>query len=206
LHAKVLEAIETRYADRLEEHVEHLAYHALNGEQWEKAAAYLYLAGRRAIDRSAFAEAVRNFDYALDVHARLPSSHEAVGRAIDTRFGLRIALLATGNFDRIRDLLAEAEKLAAEIRDPQRLARIGLSVQGDLDPAVEKGRQGRSIAASIDDRALRAMSGFALGQACWFSGQFREALSIIAADLESLRSEMRHHGHQTTGAVSVLSI
>jgi len=212
LHAKVLEAIETRYADRLEEHVEHLAYHALNGEQWEKAAAYLYLAGRRAIDRSAFAEAVRNFDYALDVHARLPSSPESVGRAIDTRFGLRIALLATGHFDRIRDLLSEAEKLAASIDDRQRLARISidqaiiLSVQGDLDTAVEKGRQGRSIAASIDDRALRAMSGFALGQACWFSGQFREALSIIAADLGSLRTEMRHHGHQTTGAVSVLSI
>jgi len=40
LHAQVVEAIERLYADRLTEHVERLAYHALSGEEWSKTVAY----------------------------------------------------------------------------------------------------------------------------------------------------------------------
>ena len=38
LHARIVEAIETLHGDRLAEHVERLAHHALRGEVWEKAA------------------------------------------------------------------------------------------------------------------------------------------------------------------------
>ena len=212
LHAKVLEAIETRYADRLEEHVERLAYHALNGEQWDKAAAYLYLAGRRAIERSAFSEAVRNFEFALGAQAHLEHTPESVGRAIDTRFGLRIALGASGNLHRVRDMLVEAERLASSIGDNHRLARISidqaifLGIQGDVDEAIEKARRGRDIANAIGDQDLAVVGGFALGQTHWFRGDLVEAINTIEGDLDRLRGEWRHRGHQTTGAISVLSI
>ena len=35
LHARIVDAIEALYADRLAEHVERLAHHALRGEQWK---------------------------------------------------------------------------------------------------------------------------------------------------------------------------
>jgi hypothetical protein len=45
LHARIVEGLEVRYADRLAEQVERLAYHAIRGEVWEKAVAYCQQAG-----------------------------------------------------------------------------------------------------------------------------------------------------------------
>ena len=49
LHARIVEAIEALYPERLAEHVERLAHHALRGEVWEKAVAYLRQAGAKAM-------------------------------------------------------------------------------------------------------------------------------------------------------------
>ena len=58
LHARIVGAIERFYPDRLTEHVERLAHHAVRGEMWEKAVAYLRQAGAKALARSANREAV----------------------------------------------------------------------------------------------------------------------------------------------------
>ena len=65
LHARIVEAIERLYPDRLAEQVERLAHHALRGEDWEKAVTYLQQAGAKALARSAHREAVRCFEEAL---------------------------------------------------------------------------------------------------------------------------------------------
>ena len=44
LHARIIEAIETLYADRLAEWRDWLAYHVVRGEVWSKAPAYFHLA------------------------------------------------------------------------------------------------------------------------------------------------------------------
>ena len=41
LHARIVVAIEQLHGDRLAEHVERLAHHALRGEVWDKAVNYL---------------------------------------------------------------------------------------------------------------------------------------------------------------------
>ena len=45
LHARIVDAIEALYPERLAEHVERLAHHAFRGEVWEKAVTYLRQAG-----------------------------------------------------------------------------------------------------------------------------------------------------------------
>jgi hypothetical protein len=52
LHARLVEAIERLYPDRLPEQVENVAHHAFRGEVWDKALAYLRQAGARALARS----------------------------------------------------------------------------------------------------------------------------------------------------------
>ena len=54
LHARIVRAIERLYPDRLAEHVERLAHHALRAELWEQAADYSHQAGNRARTRSAY--------------------------------------------------------------------------------------------------------------------------------------------------------
>src|SRR5687767_15242029 len=53
LHARIVETIEHLYPDRLTEHVERLAHHAVRAEAWGKAVSYLRQAGARAFARSA---------------------------------------------------------------------------------------------------------------------------------------------------------
>src|SRR5262249_51987064 len=45
LHARIVEALQALVGDRLAEHVERLAQHALRGEVWEKALVYFRQAG-----------------------------------------------------------------------------------------------------------------------------------------------------------------
>jgi class 3 adenylate cyclase len=47
LHARIVEALEALAGERMAEQVEPLAYHALRGEVWDKALAYLRQRGRR---------------------------------------------------------------------------------------------------------------------------------------------------------------
>ena len=56
IHARVVDAMEKLYADRLGEQVERLAYHAVRGELKEKAVHYLRQAGAKAAARSALAD------------------------------------------------------------------------------------------------------------------------------------------------------
>src|SRR5262249_33301708 len=65
LHGKVVEAIERIFADRAAEYVEHLAHHAFQSGLWDKAAAYLRLAGARVPGRWSLREAVGYFEQAL---------------------------------------------------------------------------------------------------------------------------------------------
>src|SRR5439155_14577526 len=61
LHARIVEAFERIYADRLADHAEPLADHALRGEVWDKALAYCQQAGEKTMARSAHHEAVGYF-------------------------------------------------------------------------------------------------------------------------------------------------
>ena len=65
LHARITEAIETLYPERLTELVECLAHHAFAGRALGKALTYLRQAGAKAAARSALREAASYFEQAL---------------------------------------------------------------------------------------------------------------------------------------------
>ena len=74
LHARIVGAIERFYPDRLAEHVEGLAHHAVRGAMWERAVRYLRQAGEKAVARSANREAIALFEQALAANScpRIP--------------------------------------------------------------------------------------------------------------------------------------
>src|SRR5262249_4460007 len=57
-NAAIGEALEPLAGDRLADHVERLADHAVRGEVWDKALVYCRQAGAKAMERSASREAV----------------------------------------------------------------------------------------------------------------------------------------------------
>ena len=124
LHGRIVAAIEQREADRLADHVERLAHHALRGEVWDKAVAYCRQAGDKALARSASREAVTCFEQALVALAHLPERRERDEQAIDIRFGLRHALGMLREYGRILTYLREAEGLAQALGDQHRLGWV----------------------------------------------------------------------------------
>ena len=120
LHARIVEAIERLYPDRLDEHVERLAHHALRGECWEKALSYSRQAGHKGVARSANREAVAFFEQALAALEHLPETRDTLEQAIDLRLDLRQPLLPLGEFEQIlepppssRDHCRDSERSAA---------------------------------------------------------------------------------------------
>ena len=56
----------------LEEFYEMLAYHFVQAEVWDRAVIYLREAGQRAMNKSAYMEAITNLSKALEIFQRLP--------------------------------------------------------------------------------------------------------------------------------------
>ena len=65
MHFLVAQALENIFPERTQEFCGFLAYHYLNSGQIQNAAAYLFLAGRNAMDRGAYLEASQNLSQAL---------------------------------------------------------------------------------------------------------------------------------------------
>jgi class 3 adenylate cyclase len=94
LHARIVEAIERLYADRIAEQVELLAHHALRGRVLEKAVHYLHQAGAKAAARSANRAAIDFFQQALTVLEELPQTPETLSKALDIRIALGTPLIS----------------------------------------------------------------------------------------------------------------
>ncbi len=192
LHASVMGGIERVHADRLAEHVEGLAHHALRGEVWPKAVAYLRQAGAKAASRAANREAVMLFEQALAALGRLPEGRESMERGIDLRLDLRPPLLQMGQLERVLALSHEAEGMAEKLGDEERLARVYTYLinyyylKGDPELAIEYGERCLRIGEAARDPALQALARGYLGYSCHAQGQYRRAEDILRQNVEAL--------------------
>jgi len=185
LHTRIVEAIERLHPDRLAEHAERLAHHAVRGEEWEKAVRYLRQAGSRAAGRAANREAVTYFEHALTALACLPPDRRLAEAGVDIRLDLRSSLGQLGQHGRIAEYLAEAERLATAIGDQPRLGRVHALVSdcfrllGDQKSAIEVGQQALDIAQMLGDRPLEVTANTFLGMAHQARGAYGEAIGLF---------------------------
>jgi class 3 adenylate cyclase/tetratricopeptide (TPR) repeat protein len=211
LHTSMVGVIEQLYHDRLEQHVERLALHALRGEQWLKAVSYGRDAGAKALARSAHPEAVVSFEQALEALGHLPESREVVEQAVDLRFNLRNSLWPLGELTRLVKHLREAEALARSLGDERRLGQLTAYMSqffawmGEHDKAVESGCQTQTIAERLGDFSLQIAANFRLGQAYYAMGEYRPGLIVLRANIQELTAERASQRFGQTGLPSVLS-
>ena len=198
LHARIVEALEALYPDRLAEPVDRLAHHALRGEVWDKALTYGRQAGARAAARSAHREAVACFEQALTALAHLPEHRDTLEQAIDLRFDLRTALLPLGEEARIFDHMRDAEVLAERLGDPQRLGQITsylcihFSAMGEYDRAIAAGQRTLALATSSSAFDVQVAAQTTLGQVYYTGGDFRQGLEVARQAMTLLTGEQRY--------------
>ena len=144
LHAQIVDAIERLYPDRLDEHVERLAHHALRGEAWGKAVAYADAARGKALARLAYGEETVSARAQRARDFRTPVDPEL---AIDLRMGIGPFFQSAGANRPLLEQYVIAETIARAIQDDARLSKIhalmiaALSGLGEYDRAIEVGQR-----------------------------------------------------------------
>jgi tetratricopeptide (TPR) repeat protein len=198
IHARVVNAMEDLYADRLGEQVERLANHAVRGELKEKAVHYLRQAGAKAAARSAIADARARFEHALDVLKSLPESQAAMEQAFEIRLELRPVLRQVGEVRQMLEHLREAEALAERLKDDRLRGRVCglmttvLSTLNELDEAILTGTRAQDIARCIGDLRLGVVATSCLEQAYYYRGEYEHVVEIATENLAVLPAEWAH--------------
>ena len=161
-HARIVEAIEKLYSDRIYEQIELLAHHAFRGELWEKAVDYLHQAGKKAAGHSATREAIAYFEQALDALKHLPEDHSTIEKAINIRVDLGPALVSTKGFPatEVEENYTRARILCEQFGETPQLFPVlwGLArmhdTRGELRIGRRLGEQLLTLAQRVQDPAL----------------------------------------------------
>lgn len=197
-HACVVEGVENLYGERLNEQVERLAYHAVQGELREKAVRYLRLSGEKAVGRSALPDARAWFEQALNVLTALPESRTTLEQAFDIRLELRSVLRQLGEVRPMLEQLRAAEAIAERLRDESRrgwvcsfLATV-LSSLDELDEAVTTGGRAIEIAGRTGDQRLGAVAMSCIAAAHYHRGDYDRVVEIAGENLATQPAEWDH--------------
>src|SRR2546425_4447372 len=213
LHARIVEAIERLYADRLGEQIERLAHHAVRSEVPSKAVPYLYEAGTRAVQRSANGEAVTYLRQGLDLVAKLPRDRDqmrlelrlllALGPSLQQMYGF-------GNPD-VEVTYMRARELCEQVGEPaelfQSLWGLWLYAAGGKAGFNEGRRIAEellSLAERLDDRVLLLEARDALSPTTLWMGEPVAACrhseqGMALYDQEQHRSLAFHYGGHDPG-------
>ena len=209
LHARIVDALEALAPERRAEQVERLAHHARGAERWEEAARYFRLAGTKALDRSALAEAADAFEQALDAIGRLPETRERLEETVDLRLELRNAVWPIGRLDRVLDSLRGAQALAGRLGDRRRLGRVFtnltgyLTLTGDPKRAIEAAGEALAIASDVGDLGLRVSAENNLAWAHLTAGDFRRAVEIYRRVIATLEGPLAQERLATYSIVTI---
>ena len=196
LHARIVEALEQRHADRLAEQVEPLALHAFRGAVWDKAMTYGRQAGIRAYDRAAFHAAATCYAQALEALGHLPDTPDTRGLAITLRLDLGGELSRVGEYGKSLALLREAEALARSRDDQARLAwvlaRVTLLLRwrAEFADAIAVGQEALALATARGDLALQVEASYYLGTVYWSIGDYGRATELFRRNVEALEPGM----------------
>ena len=122
LHRRAGEVLERLYPKQRGELASALAYHFRLGEDWQRAADYAIGAGAQAVKVFAMNEALAYYDNAYEALKKV--SEASSEQLCDVILGWTPAALKLKPYQDVVDRLEEAEKIARELGDEARLARV----------------------------------------------------------------------------------
>jgi class 3 adenylate cyclase/tetratricopeptide (TPR) repeat protein len=195
LHAQIVAALETLAGDRLADHAERLADHAVRGEVWDKALLYCRQAGGKAMARSATREAVGWYEQALAALEHLPARREVHEQAIDLWLDLRRAHTVLGEFERVLHDLRAAETLAEALNDARQLGRVCVYMAqyflhySQYARAIASSQRALALAATSGDHDTPIEANNFLGLVYFIQGDYPQAIDAFRRAMAALEGE-----------------
>jgi class 3 adenylate cyclase/tetratricopeptide (TPR) repeat protein len=196
LHERTAEALESLFADQLDDHLPELAGHYRRSGNTNKAIYYLRMAGEQVARRCAHEEAISLFNSALEMLARVPESRERMRREIELRLDLIGSLVANKGY--AAPEVAESAQRALELSSEIGEAELHFSalmfvwafhqVSRDLERAGETSRQLIELAERAREPAMIVQANFANGAVSVFCGELHAARARLeqAASIHDL--------------------
>src|SRR5262249_60475720 len=112
-------------------------------------------------------------------------------RGLASRRTLRPPLMLLGRPDHVLTVSGEAERLAGELRDEPRLARVYTYLinyrylKGETTQAIEYGQRCLDVGRAIGDPALQGLARQYMGQSYHAQGDYARAERALREDLEA---------------------
>jgi len=191
IHENIGNAIETIYADRIEEFYEMLSYHYIKSENYEKGAEYSKLAEKK-VEKSALLN--ESIDYAKKRIAcleKLPVTDDVKKMIIDARTGLGLYMFQLFYFVEAKKVVDPVIESAFKSGYPKRISQI-LSIKGayeffineDFNEAIKSLQEALKIAKKVNNMPSIFFANQFLGWAYTYSCQFENALSCFKKALD----------------------
>ena len=202
LHESAGKALESMFAEQLNDHLAELAHHFSRSSNRPKATEYLRLAGQQAAQRSANSEAINNFTSALEILKLLPDTPQRARQELELNTMLGPALIATkGNAaPEVGAVYERAVELARQVGEDAQLFPVlfGLRsfhfVRAELRPASELAQQLVRSAESLQDSGLLVEAHLARGNSLFILGELLPALEHFERAV-TIYDPRKHHSH-----------
>jgi predicted ATPase len=208
LHARIAEAMERRFPERVSREPELLAHHFTEARQTERAISYWLKAGERAAQRSANLEAIRHLTRGWEALQTLPESPQRDRQELAYQIALGTPLIAVHGYSaqqtgaaysRARVLcerLGEAEPLVATLSGEF----VYHFVRGDYPMMRRLTDEARQVSQRLPNRLIRLASHRLAGITAMHFGVFPKARSEFEAilrlyDARQHRSQPVHFVH-----------
>lgn len=199
LHARIAEGvIAIEFED---DWTERLAHHTFEAGQWEDAARFALASAKRAQAKSAYRESERFLSMSLEALALLPKNRANIEQTIDALITRRIATVGIGGLISAGlGELDDAEALANEIGDLERVARVNLhrsyarSMTGQHQPGLLDAERAHGLGQQLGNRRLTAEANLAKAQHYAYAGQPAPVVGLLDRDLSFLRDEVGRNG------------
>ena len=200
LHLTLIANSEALYADRLDEHVERLAHHALASEQWGKAVDYLYRSASKAIQRSEHQPAIQFLNRGLEIIGTLPESPQRIRQELDYRKALGVALMAAKGWaaKEVLDAYTRARVLCEELGDAREMFIVLRGegqyrmIRGDSQIARDLGDRCVALAAGSKDMGVHIETHHLFWTNSFFMGEYAEADQHCGKGIALYRRERDH--------------
>src|SRR5262249_11553815 len=180
-HRRIAEALETRFGDVAMTEPELLAKHLAEAGLVVRAMGYWQRAGQRAIDRSAYVEAISHLTKGLDALTFVSDATERSRQELDLLSLLGLALVATKGqaHQDVEDVWVRARERCRQLGvSPQRFLMGLLSVfvvRAELQAAGDVAKELLELAERQPDAGLRVAGDFGVGQISFLRGEFAAA-------------------------------
>ena len=199
LHARIAEALERSFPDRVDREPELLAHHFTEAQLPQRASGYWLMAGKRAAERSANLEAIKHYTKALATISALPEGMGRDRQELAAQVGIGTPLIAVQGYAAAETGTAyeRAHTLCVRLGEGSALFAI-LSgqfafhfVRGDPEMMRQVAKEARRASERLGDDAFDLAAYRYTGMNAMYLGELNEARPVLETILR-LYDPVRH--------------